>query len=196
MRKTLVAAALIALSANANAWWGGPWDDGWHRGWGNGLGDMLGDMFGDGDFALNMNFRGRGHGWGRGYGYGYNDLYDYYGPWWAAPYYGYAPYGYPYAPVAPVAPYGAPVPPAAPAAPAAPNTENKDQAANTQQPAPVQNAAYMAPGYMSPEQIQQFMDQQRKAMEARFEQIRKEREAMWQRRFGQPAPAAAQKTAK
>ena len=87
--KVAAATALIAVSASASAWWGGPvssWAD---------------DFFGDGVGDFDMNMSASGHGFSRGYGYDRS----YYGPYAYGPY-AYAPYayGYPGAPVAPQAP--------------------------------------------------------------------------------------------
>ena len=98
--KVTAIAGLLAASASANAWWGGPFNNGYGNNWMN---DMFGNGNGDMNFSMNARARGNGYGYGRGNGYGYQN-----------PYYGYAPYGYaPYG-------YGAPVAPVAPAAPAAP----------------------------------------------------------------------------
>lgn len=89
-------ATLLAASASAQAWWGGPWGN---NGWNDN--SWFGDGFGD----FNMSMSGRGNGWGRGYN-SYNPYY--YGPYG----YGYPAYGAPYG----YAPYAAPAAPAAPAA--------------------------------------------------------------------------------
>ncbi len=93
MKKTITAAALLALlgaAANANAFWWpwggwGPWGNGWDNGW-----------FGNGGFDFNFSMGVHGSGWGRHH--------NYYAPYWGYPYggYGYHPYAYPYA-IAPVA---------------------------------------------------------------------------------------------
>jgi len=86
--KIAAVTALVATSASASAWWGGPM---------TGFTDeFFGDSFGDGVFDMNMNANANTHAYGRGNGYGYNRYYH-------APY-AYGPYGYPYAQVAPVAP--------------------------------------------------------------------------------------------
>jgi hypothetical protein len=103
--KAVTAAAILGVSASANAFWG--------PGFG-GPGYGLGDMFGLGDFDMGMRGSGYGRGYGRGYGhpYGYGG-YPYYGGY-GYPYGGYPAYGAPYA--APYGmPYGAPMAPAAPA---------------------------------------------------------------------------------
>ena len=84
--RTTAIAALLAASASASAWWGGP-------GWSNWGDDFFGDGFGD----FNMSMNTHTSGWGRGHGY--NSYAPYYAP------YAYGPYGYgaPYG-VAPVAP--------------------------------------------------------------------------------------------
>ncbi len=79
--KIAAATALIAASASASAWWGGPF---------NSFSDQF---FGDGAGDFNMNMSANTHTSGRGYGWNRS----YYGP------YAYGPHGYPYAPVAPVA---------------------------------------------------------------------------------------------
>lgn len=90
--KIAAATALIAASASASAWWGGPFT--------TFTDEFFGDGVADGTFDMNMNASTRTFG----RGYGYNRYVD--GP------YAYGPYGYPYAPVAPVAPL-APVAPVA-----------------------------------------------------------------------------------
>ena len=88
--KIAAATALVAASASASAWWGGPMSSFTDEFFGDGNADGAFDM----SFSANANTRASG----RGYGYGQNRYYN-------APY-AYGPYGYghPYAPVAPVAP--------------------------------------------------------------------------------------------
>ena len=95
------ATALLASSAAANAWWGGP---GWGSGWNDVWSDWWNDFFGDAYFDISLSMGGGGRGWGRGWNR-WNDYYGY-GPYWAAPWgYGYPVAGYPYAtPVVPAAP--------------------------------------------------------------------------------------------
>jgi len=83
--KIAAATALVAASASASAWWGGP------------MTSFTDEFFGDGaaDGAFNMHANANAHAYGRGNGYGYNRYYQ-------APY-AYGPYGYPVAPVAPIA---------------------------------------------------------------------------------------------
>ena len=71
--KAATAAALIATSASASAWWGNN---------GNFMDDFFGDAAGDFDFSFNM--RAHGNGYGRGYN-GYRDYYGYGAPVYAAP---------------------------------------------------------------------------------------------------------------
>lgn len=120
----LTAAAILAASASANAWWGPfDWDDNdyysdnRHKGYGRSNGDGYGDGYGDGDvdgdfdssFSFNMNASARGRGHGRGHGRGYNDYRgNYYGDYYGNKHNGYGPYGY--APVTPVAATAAEVP--------------------------------------------------------------------------------------
>jgi hypothetical protein len=80
--------ALLAVSASASAWWGGP-------GYSNWADDFFGDGFGD----FNMNMNTSTQGWGRGYGY--NSYAPYY---YGAPYAYGTPYAAPIAPVAATAP--------------------------------------------------------------------------------------------
>lgn len=69
--KIAAAAALTVASVSANAWYGaGPYSG-------------IGDFFGDGNF--DMSFHMGGGARSSMYGYGYR------APYWAAPYYGYAP---------------------------------------------------------------------------------------------------------
>ena len=88
--KIAAATALVAASASASAWWGGPMSSFTDEFFGDGNADGAFDM----SFSANANTRASG----RGYGYGQNRYYN-------APY-AYGPYGYghPYAPIAPVAP--------------------------------------------------------------------------------------------
>ena len=82
--KIAAATALIAASASASAWWGGPFT--------TFTDEFFGDGVGDGYFDMNMSANTRTSA----RGYGYNRYFS--GP------YAYGPYAYPYPPVAPVAP--------------------------------------------------------------------------------------------
>jgi len=90
--KIAAATALVAASASASAWWGGPFT--------SMTDEFFGDGVGNGDFNMSMNANTQAHG----RGFSNNRYYGYRAP------YGYGPYGYaPVAPVAPVAPMVAPV---------------------------------------------------------------------------------------
>ncbi len=87
--KIATATALIAASATASAWWGGPMS--------SFTDEFFGDGVGNGDFNMNMSANADTQAYGRGYSN--NRYYGYDAP------YGYGPYGYaPLAPLAPVAP--------------------------------------------------------------------------------------------
>ena len=113
----LAAAAILAGSTSANAWWGPfDWDDNdyyndsGHNEHSRGYGDSYTDGYSDADvdvdadidssFSFNMGASGRGHG--RGQGRGYNDYRgNYYGDYYGNNDNGYAPYSY--VPAAPAA---------------------------------------------------------------------------------------------
>ena len=140
----LFAATIAVASTAASAWgWG---NNGYNDGYGNGYGD---GAF-DGDFGFNMNMSARGHG--RGYGNGYNGYRGYNG-------YGYAPYGYGYAPVQP----------------AVEMTEEQQKAIADQQ------AQYIESMQKAQQQAQQqaaeFYANQRAPMTDRYSQMQEQREA-------------------